>query len=344
MNEGQYRAGEGDRAMTTTGTRSGDGARVHLDLARLRERMISASAAAEELRAVHTRISQVEDEIRPYRRRRPEVVASVDRARHQERDLSRLSLTTLRHSLRGRLGAERERRARTFREALVDQRQLDTRIAERMEQLSGLRARAAELRPRAVALPRLLDEVAERLHRLGGPVSDELRAVEAGLDPASRREADLDRAVRWIGWASWQIDRSLQRLGRGRTFTEYDGYFDGAGGTSVEEVSMRVHAAREALSGVREVLDTVTAVLAELGVQVEDFGLCDLPADVDSWFVGITDPNGQVAERISRTLSECERLPRVLDDLCERVREDHRATLRVVQERRARWCSVLRGE
>jgi hypothetical protein len=330
--------------MTTTGTKPGDGARVQIDLARLREDMATASEAVEELRVVLTRIAQVEAELRPYQERLPDVIALVDRARREERNLDRLIPDKIRYSLPGRLGIERERRADLFREALVEQLELDTRIAERTERLRALRARAAELRPRAVALPRLLDEVADCLYRLGGPAADELRAAEAGLDPASRREADLDRAVRWIDWAGRQIDRSMQRLGRGRTFTEYDGYFEGAGGSGLEEMPLRVRAAREALTGVREVLDTVTAALAELGVHNEDLESCDLPEDVDGLFAEMIDPRGETAERITRILAECERLPRILDDLGERIRGDHRATLRVVQERRARWSSILRGE
>jgi hypothetical protein len=330
--------------MTTTGTKSGDGPGMRLDLARLREDMTTASDAVEELRAVLARIARAEIELRPQRERLSAVAASVHRAREEERDLDRLGRTRLRYCLRGRLGTERERRASMFQRALLEQRELDSRVVERGERLGVLRARAAELRPRAVAFPRLLDEVADCLHRLGGPASDELHSAEAGLEPASRREADLDRAIRWIGWASQQIDRSMQRLGAGRTFTEYDGYFDGAGATGVEEGAARVRAAREALSGVREVLDTMTAALGELGVQTEALGACDLPADVGGWFDGLTDLHGPVAEQVIRALAECERLPRALDGLRERIRADHRATLRIVQERRARWFSVLRGD
>jgi hypothetical protein len=317
---------------------------VCTDLIRLREHLSSALSAAEELRTVLQRIAELEAELNSGRGTRTVVTEAVDRARDRERDLERMTGTTLWYALRGRLGAEREHLAAVLREALDEQRRQDTWITARADRLARLRTRAGELRIQAVSLPRLLDETADCLHLLGGPVSDELRAAEAGLAPVSRREADLDRAIRWVNWADRQIDQSMGQLGNGRTFTEYDGYFDGAGGSAVEEASVRIRAARDALGGVRDVLDTLTDALAELGVQAEDLEPDGLPGDVVDWFSGMSDPRDPVAEQILRTLADCEKIPGALNDLRERLRRDHQATVRVVQERRAQWRSILRGE
>lgn len=329
--------------MTVIDTASGGGATAPLELTEARERMRTATEAAEAIRRSTVTVARLEAELRLLRRRVPAVLAVVDQARHEQRALGGARPGVARYLLRGRLGFERERRAEVLRDALAQQRALEARIAERRAEVMALRREIARLRPSAATLPRLFDEVAACLRRDGGTAAEELTAAEAGLAPVLRREADLDQAVRWAGWARVQVDRALDRLGPGRTFTEYDGYLSGATDCATDRTDTRVHAARATLSGVREVVSVLERSLADLGVTADEMYPPELPDDLDVWFTHLDDPTGRIPGRVARALADCERVTGQLVALGERLRVDHTATVRVLQARRAQWCTILRG-
>ena len=329
--------------MTVMETTTGGGATARPELTEVRERLRVATEATEGIRRSTAMVARLETELRLLRSRVPAVLAVVDRARREQRALAGTRPGVARYLLRGRLGPERERRAEVLRDALAQQRTLETRIAERRSEVTALQREAARLRSSAATLPRLFDEVAACLHRDGGTAAEELTAAEAGLEPVLRREAELDQAVRWAGWARVQVDRALDRLGPGRTFTEYDGYLGGATDCATDGTDTRAPAARATLSGVREVVSVLERSLADLGVAAEEVHPPELPDDLDVWFTHLDDPTGRIPGRVAQALADCERVTVQLVALRERLHADHTATVRVLQARRAQWCTILRG-
>ncbi len=303
-------------------------------LERVRARIRAASGAAEQARLAAVRADETRAEASLLRERLPGVVGKGERAGRSVRALRRWGPTSLWLTLRRRRAAEQARRAGALWAALAERDELAARIGEREARAQEYRLEALRLRAHAAALPRLLDQAADHVHRAGGPAAEALAAAEAGLEPVLRREADLDHAVRWIRWARVHVDRSLRR-------SEVGG---------PRRPDRRADPACHPSEATRRTLETVRDVFAVLGRALEDLGVGrvpltvpDLPADLGTWFAKAVGDRER-EERVAAALMDSARGATLLAEVLRRTEADHTATRRVLDSRRAHWCALLRGE
>lgn len=325
-------------------------------LEQVRARIRAAQGSAEQARQVCASADEALADAELLRRRLPVVTSAVEQAWRSVRALRAVTPAALWYAGRRRLAAERASRSAALGTALAGREVLVTRIAEQEARARDLRAQSLRLQADASGLPRLLDEAAAYVRRVGGPAAESLAAAEAGLEPVLRREDDLDQALRWVRWAQRHLGRSLDRLGDSRTRAGYGEYFTAAGAETALATGRllghdhpadgsavrRIEAARQALAGVRDVLAVLCQVLGELGVSTDPLIVPEVPDDLEVWFgTAADDPDRQA--RVTGALEACERVTAQITTLLERLEEDHAATRRVLDGRRAHWCALLRG-
>lgn len=323
-------------------------AQSHLKQARVRIR--AAGEASERARRASTDAARLDADNAVLRGQLPIVATTVQQAISAARTIRGRRATSAWYALRGRLVAERARRAAALQEAIAERGTLAGRIAEQDAEARALREEAARLSSAAAALPRLLDEAAACLRRVGGSEAEALEAAEGGLEPVLRREANLDHALRWTRWAQKHVDGALDRLGPARTFTRYDYYlpyplgdtsFLHDSGSGAEDE--RVAAARAALAGLRDVLAVLVQALTDLGVGTDGVDVPEIPVDLSVWFDHLDGPTSPASRSVTDALAAGEQVAVQLVALRERIAADHAATRRVLQTRRAQWCAILRG-
>ncbi len=333
--------------MNTTTTTPGGGATAEDQLEQVRARIRAAGGAAEQARRSAEAADRLEADAELLRRRLPVVASAADQARRHARSLRGGRPAALWLAVRGQLAGERSRRAAQLQAALAAHCVLAQQIGEEEAEARALRAEVARLRSVASALPRLLDQAAACVRGQGGAPAEALAAAEGGLEPVLRREADLDQAMRWTGWAQAQLAKALDRLGAARTFTRYDGFLDAdgvAGRGDGAPLGDRSAASRAVLTAVRDVVDVMMRALADLEAPVEGIGDPTFLTGLETWFEALdTTADAPARERITDALARCEQLAAEVAGLRARVSVHHAATRRVLEARRAQWCLILRG-